>query len=264
MRRISGIGQYIPVDSPVHRLDAAAKIGLVTCYTIGLFMVQGFPGLLLLAGVVAVATAVANVPPRAVLRGLRAVGLLMAFTLVLNSFAWNAVDSLVRIGPVSVSAAGLRAGVFFAARILLLVTETSLLTLTTSPVQLASGMERALGPLKLLRVPVGDLAMTLTIALRFIPTTAEEAERIITAQQARGASFDSGGPIARARAYTPVLVPLFFQLFRRADALATAMEARCYHGSEGRTRLYERRMQGVDWSVMLGFGGALIVMGWLL
>jgi energy-coupling factor transport system permease protein len=264
MRRITGIGQYVPGDSAIHRLDAAAKLGLVACYTVGLFMLRGFPGLLLMAGVVAAATTVANVPPRAVLRGLRAVGILVAFTLVLNSFAWNSSDALVAVGPVGISTAGLRAGLFFAVRILLLVTGTSLLTLTTSPVQLASGIERSLAPLKLLRVPVGDLAMTLTIALRFIPTTAEEAERIITAQQARGASFDSGGPIARARAYTPVLVPLFYQLFRRADALATAMEARCYHGSEGRTRLYEQRMRTVDWSVMLGIGGALIVMGWLL
>lgn len=264
MRGMTGIGQYIPVDSPVHRLDPAAKIGLVAAYTAALFFMQGFTGFAVMAVGVAAATAAAHVPARAVLRGLRAVGLLMAFTLVLNSFAWQPADALVRIGPLAVQEQGLLDGLFFAVRIMLLVTGTSLLTLTTSPVQLAGGIERALAPLKRVRVPVGDLAMTLTIALRFIPTTAEEAERIITAQQARGASFDTGGPIARARAYTPVLVPLFFQLFRRADALATAMEARCYRGSEGRTRLHEQRMTGVDWIVLLVIGGTMILIGWFL
>jgi len=264
MKRITGIGQYIAVDSPLHRLDAAAKLGLVTAYTVALFLVTGFPGLVAMAAAVAIATRVANVPPRAVARGLRAVGLLMVFTLLANSLRWQPAEALLRLGPLAVDGEGLRAGVFFAIRIMLLVTGTSLLTLTTSPIQLAGGIERGLAPLKLLRVPIGDLAMTLTIALRFIPTTAEEAERIITAQQARGASFDTGGPIARARAYTPVLVPLFFQLFRRADALATAMEARCYRGSEGRTRLREERMGPSDWVTMLGIGAALIGVGWWL
>jgi energy-coupling factor transport system permease protein len=127
-------------------------------------------------------------------------------------------------------------------------------------VELTSGLERSLAPLKALRVPVGDLAMTLTIALRFIPTTADEAEAIITAQQARGAVFDQGGPLRRARAYGPVLVPLFYQLFRRADALATAMEARCYRGSEGRTRMNPTRMRASDWTTMLACAAALVAM----
>jgi energy-coupling factor transport system permease protein len=264
MRGISGIGQYVAVSSPLHRLDAAAKLGLVTAYTVGVFLVSGFSGLVVMGLAVALATYFANVPARAVLRGLKAVGVLMAFTIVANSLRWEPALALVRLGPLAVDGQGLRTGVFFAVRIMLLVTGTSLLTLTTSPIQLAGGIERALAPLKRVGVPVGDLAMTLTIALRFIPTTAEEADRIITAQQARGASFDRGGPIARARAYTPVLVPLFFQLFRRADALATAMEARCYRGSEGRTRLKEEHMGVVDWSAMVGFGAALIVAGWFL
>lgn len=264
MKRITGIGQYVAVDSPLHRLDAAAKLGLVAAYTAALFLVNDFAGLLLMAAVVALATGLAKVPPRAVTRGLRAVGLLMVFTVVANALSGTGASVLLRLGPLAVHADGLRTGVFFAVRIVLLVTGTSLLTLTTSPIQLAGGIERGLAPLKLLRVPVGDLAMTLTIALRFIPTTAEEAERIITAQQARGASFDTGGPIARARAYTPVLVPLFFQLFRRADALATAMEARCYHGTEGRTRLKEERMGPADWIAMLVVGSALVAAGWLL
>jgi energy-coupling factor transport system permease protein len=204
------------------------------------------------------------VPVRAVARGLKAVALIMVLTIVANALRWQPADALVRLGPLAVDGTGLRTGVFFAVRIMLLVTGTSLLTLTTSPVQLAGGIERVLAPLKAVRVPVGDLAMTLTIALRFIPTTAEEAEGIMTAQQARGASFDAGGPIARARAYAPVLVPLFFQLFRRADALATAMEARCYRGSGGRTRLVEDRMRTADWVALLATGTLLVVVGVLL
>jgi len=264
VKRITGIGQYVPADSPVHRLDAAAKIGVVAVYTVSLFLLRDFAGLALLAAVVAAATAVSHVPARAVVRGLKAVAVIMVLTMVANALRWQPADALARLGPLAVDGAGLRTGVFFAVRIMLLVTGTSLLTLTTSPVQLAGGIERVLAPLKLVRVPVGDLAMTLTIALRFIPTTAEEAERIMTAQQARGASFDAGGPIARARAYAPVLVPLFFQLFRRADALATAMEARCYRGSEGRTRLVDERMRPADWVTMLVAGALLIAVGCLL
>jgi energy-coupling factor transport system permease protein len=264
MRAFTGIGQYVPLDSPLHSMDAAAKLGVVAAYTVALFLVSGFAGLLFMAGAVVLATAVSRVPARAVARGLRAVGLLMVLTIAANALRWQPTEALVRLGPLAVDGAGLKAGLFFAIRILLLVTGTSLLTLTTSPVQLAGGIERALAPLKHLRVPVGDLAMTLTIALRFIPTTAEEAERIVTAQEARGAVFDRGGPVARVRAYTPVLVPLFFQLFRRADALATAMEARCYTGSEARTRLKEEHMGAVDWAAMLGVGAVLVAAGWLL
>ena len=264
MMRITGIGQYVPADSPVHCLDAAAKIGVVAAFTVALFLLHGFAGLAVLAAAVAGATAVSHVPVRAVARGLKAVAFIMVLTIVANALRWQPADALVRLGPLAVDGTGLRTGVFFAVRIMLLVTGTSLLTLTTSPVQLAGGIERVLAPLKAVRVPVGDLAMTLTIALRFIPTTAEEAERIMTAQQARGASFDAGGPIVRARAYAPVLVPLFFQLFRRADALATAMEARCYRGSEGRTRLVEARMRAADWVTLLATGTLLVVVGVLL
>jgi energy-coupling factor transport system permease protein len=262
--RITGIGQYVPADSPVHRLDAAAKIGVVAAFTLSLFLVRGFTGLVVLAALVVAVTAVSRVPARAVARGLRAVIIIMVLTILANALRWQPAEALLRLGPLAVDGLGLRTGVFFAFRIVLLVTGTSLLTLTASPLQLAGGLERVLAPLKAVRVPVGDLAMTLTIALRFIPTTAEEAERIMTAQQARGAYFDGGGPIARARAYAPVLVPLFFQLFRRADALATAMEARCYRGSEGRTRMLDERMRNADWATLLLAGSLLITLGVLL
>jgi energy-coupling factor transport system permease protein len=260
----SGIGQYVPVDSPLHRLDAAAKLGMVTALTVALFLRSSVTAVLALALVVAAAVTLSRVPLRAVTRGLRAVGLIVVLTLLVNALRWQPAHALLRIGPFGVDALGLRTGAFFAVRILVLVVGTTLLTLTTSPVQLSGGLERVLAPLRVLRVPVGDLAMTLTIALRFIPTTAEEAEAIVMAQQARGAVFDRGGPIARIRAYGPVLVPLFFQLFRRADALATAMEARCYRGSEGRTRMNEQHMGSRDYATMLAVAAAVLTIGWFL
>lgn len=265
MKRYSGLGQYVPVDSPVHRLDAASKMGLVVAFTVGLFLANTFTGMAVFALVCALGVAVAHVPARMALRGIRAVSVILVLTVLFRAFNWNAATTvLLRVGPVGVDPEGLRTGLFFAFRILLLVVGTSLLTLTTSPVELADGIERVLGPLKLVRVPVGDLAMTLTIALRFIPTTVEEADRIVTAQTARGARFDSGGPVARARAYAPVLVPVFLNLFRRADELATAMEARCYRGTEGRTRLRESRMRPVDWVVFAIVGSMLVLAGVIL
>lgn len=265
MRRYSGLGQYVPVDSPVHRLDAAAKLGTTLAYTVGLFLVQGFAGLAAFAVLLGLAIGFARVPARIAFRGVRTVLFILVFTVLANALRWEpATAALVRLGPLAVDGPGLTSGLFFAARIVLLVVGTSLLTFTTSPVELSSGIERALEPLSVLGLPVGDIAMTLTIALRFIPTTVAEAERIITAQRARGASFDRGGPIARARAYAPVLVPLFFNLFRRADELATAMEARCYRGSGARTRLNPQRMQVGDWLALGTSATVLIVMGVLL
>lgn len=265
MRRGTGLGQYVPIDSPMHRLDPAAKLGIVAAFTVGLFSAGTFAGLAALALAVLAGILIACVPVPAALRGVRAVAFILVLTVLANALRWEpATAALVRIGPLAVDRAGLLSGVFFAVRIVLLVVGTSLLTLTTSPVELAGGLERAFAPLRLVRVPVGDLAMTLTIALRFIPTTVEEADRIMTAQTARGARFDSGGPVARARSYAPVLVPLFFNLFRRADELATAMEARCYRGSEGRTQLRESRMRRRDWAALLLAGTALITTGVVL
>jgi energy-coupling factor transport system permease protein len=259
------LGHYVPIESPMHRLDPAAKLGIVAAFTVGLFLAGTFAGLGALAMAVLLGVAVASVPLPTALRGIRAVAFILVLTIVANALRWEpATVALVRVGPLAVDGEGLTSGLFFAVRIVLLVVGTSLLTLTTSPVELAGGIERALAPLRWLRVPVGDLAMTLTIALRFIPTTVEEADRIMTAQTARGARFDSGGPLARARAYVPVLVPLFFNLFRRADELATAMEARCYRGSEGRTQLRESRMRIPDWAALIITGAVLIATGVIL
>lgn len=265
MRRFTGIGQYVPVDSVVHRLDAGTKLTVAAALTVGLFVAQTFWGLAAFAAVVIAVIVLSRVPASLALRGVRAVSFILVFTVLANALRWQpATVALVRVGPLAVDGGGLVTGLFFAMRILVLVIGTSVLTLTTSPVELASGLERTLAPLSWLRVPVGELALTLTIALRFIPTTAEEAERVVTAQRARGASFDRGGLARRARAYVPVLVPLFFNLFRRADELATAMEARCYRGTAGRTRLNARRMRVSDWVVAIAGGAVLIVLGVVL
>ncbi len=253
-------GQYVPVVSPVHAVDARVKMGLVAVFAVGLFALEGFPGLLASGGVVALAVRLSRVPPRLVLRGLRAIGLILAVTLLANALRWDpATAALLRLGPLAVDAEGLARGAFFAGRIVLLVAGTSLLTLTSTPVEITDALEALLGPLERFRIPAGEIAMMLTIALRFIPTTAEEAERIIMAQAARGARFDVGGPIARARAYAPVLIPMFVSLFRRADALAMAMESRCYRGGEGRTRLNERKMRVSDWATLLIGAAAMTV-----
>jgi energy-coupling factor transport system permease protein len=244
-------GQYVPVDSPVHTLDAKAKMGLVAAFTVTLFLIDGLLGMAVASVLVAAGVMLSRVSWRIALRGIRAVLMILAITLAAHALRWNpATISLVRVGPLAVDAAGLREGVFFVVRIVLLVVGTSLLTLTTSPVALTDGLERVMRPLERLRFPAAEVAMMLTIALRFIPTTAQEAEKLIVAQTARGARFDVGGPIKRAKAYAPVLVPLFVNLFRRADDLATAMEARCYRGGVGRTRLHEASMQPRDWTVL--------------
>ena len=245
-------GQYVPIDSLVHRLDARAKLGLTAVYTVTVFLVGGFLGLALVAGLAALATVASRVPLRLVLRGIRAVTFLLVFTLLIHALRWNpATVALLRIGPVAIDGPGLLEGLFFSLRVLLLVLGTSLVTLTTSPVSLTDGLERLMKPLERLHFPAGDVAMMLTIALRFIPTTAEEAEKIIVAQSSRGARFDARGPITRARAYVPVLVPLFVSLFRRADDLALAMESRCYRGGTGRTKYKQSHFVFADWVVLL-------------
>jgi energy-coupling factor transport system permease protein len=243
-------GQFVPLDSPVHRLEPRVKLALVVCYTVVLFSSAGWTGLGLATAMAAAALVVSRVPLRLAMRGLRPVALLLLLTVTVNALRINPVDAIVRLGSLGVSQAGLMTGLFFATRIVLLVTGTSLLTLTTSPVALTDALSRLMVPLRPLRFPVDDVAMMFSIALRFIPTTAEEAEKIVVAQAARGARFDEGGMLRRTRAWVPVLVPLFVNLFRRADNLALAMESRCYTGQR-RTRLHVSRMRFSDWAVLV-------------
>ncbi len=242
------IGQYVPRASPVHRLDPRTKILATTLLLVVVFLARDFRGLGLFGVFVAGVVALSQVPAGFVLRGLRPVWFLLLLTLVLQVFFGGGSGGTVlwKLGPLVATREGLVQGLFVTARLVLLVVSTSLLTYTTSPVELADGMERLLAPFRRVGVPAHELAMMMTIALRFIPTLVEETEKIMKAQMARGANLDTGGPLRRARALVPILVPLFVSAFRRAEELALAMEARGYRGGEGRTRMKQLRYRGQD------------------
>ena len=248
LSRFITIGQYVPRDSPVHRLDPRTKIAAVTAFMIVIFVVRDFVGYGLLALFLLAIIALARIPIGFVLRGLRPIIFLLLLTVVLNVF-FSGVDGgtvVFRVWRLTATREGIVRALFIACRLVLLVGVTSLLTFTTSPVELTDGIERLLRPFRRIGVPAHELAMMMTIALRFIPTLLEETEKIMKAQMARGAVFDRGGALRRARALIPVLVPLFVSAFRRADELALAMEARCYRGGEQRTRMKELRFAPRD------------------
>ncbi|MCS7172799.1 MAG: energy-coupling factor transporter transmembrane protein EcfT [Armatimonadetes bacterium] len=246
--RSLSIGQYIPRDSPVHRLDPRTKLLATTVFMVALFLVRGFWGFAVFAAFLGATLALAQIPIGFALRSLRPVLLLLLLALVLQLFFGTPEGGtvLVRLGPLVATREGLVQGLFVTARLVLLIVGTSLLTYTTSPVAIADGLERLLNPFRRVGVPAHELAMMMTIALRFIPTLVEETEKIIKAQTSRGADFESGGPLRRARALLPVLIPLFVSAFRRAEELALAMEARCYRGGEGRTRMKQLRYTSRD------------------
>ena len=233
------LGQFVPGDSPVHRLDPRTKILAMIAYIVLVFLVRAMPVFAVPLLFVLGALLVSGVPARYALSSLRPMRWLIAFMFLINLFFTQGDRVLFSWWIVRVTAEGVRQAVFISLRLILLVAGTSLLTLTTSPIALTDGLERLLKPLKRIRFPAHELAMMMTIALRFIPTLLEETERIRKAQMARGADFETGGLLARARAMVPLLVPLFVSAFRRADELAMAMESRCYHGGEGRTRMHE-------------------------
>ncbi len=242
------IGQYIPRDSLVHHLDPRTKIIAVTLLMVVIFLVPDFGGYLLLSGFLLGVLLLAQIPLRFVGRGLRPALFLLAFTVVLNLF-FSGIQGgtpLLQLGPLLVTRESLARSLFIAYRLIALIVVTSLMTFTTSPVALTDGLERLMRPFRRIGVPAHELAMMMTIALRFIPTLLEETEKIMKAQMARGADFRRGSIIKRARAVIPILVPLFVSAFRRADELALAMEARCYRGGEGRTQMKELRYGRAD------------------
>lgn len=258
------LGQYFPGNSILHRLDPRCKLILVVLYMVFLFVTKN-PWVYLGLGVLLILfVLVSKTPVGFFLKGLKPVAFLIAFTAVFNLFfgSANAEHVYFSWGIIRITDAGIRQALLMAVRILLLVSATSLLTFTTTPILLTDALERLLSPLKKLGVPVYEFAMMMTIALRFIPTLIEEVDKIIKAQAARGADFDSGSLLQRAKSFVPVLVPLFISAFRRADDLATAMESRCYHGGEGRTRLRELRYAKRDIFAFLLF--ALIGIGLIL
>lgn len=234
-----GLGQFYPAESPLHRLDPRAKILAVVLVAAGLFLVGSIAGLLVVgAGVLALATA-GRIPLSGFLRLLRPVAVIVAFTAAFQVLFVREGELLFEIWVVEVYSEGLRLAAFLALRILVLIAAAALLTATTSPLALTDGIEDLLSPLKRLRFPAHEVAMMMTIALRFIPTLYDEAQKITNAQKARGADFASGGLAGRIRALLPVLIPLTVGAFARADELAEAMESRGYAGGEGRTRYRE-------------------------
>jgi len=235
------IGQYFPGKSPVHRLDPRVKIMLTLGYIVMLFVAGNAWGLGLGVAFGFGAYLLSGIPLSMIIKSLKPVVPIIIFTAVLNMIFVDG-ELLFQIWVVKITREGVHTAVFMAVRIICLIAGTSLLTYTTSPIALTDGIERLMGPLKRFRFPVHELAMMMTIALRFIPTLIEETDKIMSAQKARGADLETGGLIQRARALIPILIPLFVSSFRRADELALAMECRCYRGGEGRTRMKQLHM----------------------
>ncbi len=244
------LGQYFPGDTVVHRLDPRTKLLLVIIYIVGLFNSVGWASYAFVILVTVLSMAISKIKPRSALKGLKPLVIIIILTAVLNIFY---TDGTPIVEGWIITWEGIERAVMMSLRIILLIVGTFMLTYTTSPIALTDGLEIMMGPLKKIKIPVHEMSMMMSMALRFIPTLIEETDKIMSAQKARGADFDSGNLFQRAKALLPILVPLFVSAFRRADELAVAMESRCYHGGEGRTRMKQLKMQGIDaWALVLG------------
>lgn len=250
------LGQYFPGNSLAHRLDPRTKILLTVLYIVALFCAKWFVSYGLVAALLITAVKVSGVAPKALVRGLKPILFIICFTAILNLF-YTPGEVLAAFWIFKITKEGVFTALFMVLRITMLIMGTFLLTYTTSPISLTDGLESLLNPLKKIRVPVHELSMIMSIALRFIPTLIEETDKIMSAQKARGADFESGSLIQRARALVPILIPLFISAFRRADELAVAMECRCYHGGDGRTKLHVLRYQRRDYLVLLAYAAVL-------
>lgn len=239
------IGQYVKGDSILHRLDPRTKIFGMLAIMVALFFVNNWIGLVYAAVVVFAVLFASQVPLKFYIRGVKPLRLILLFTAAIQIFLTPG-EIIWQWGILHITAEGVRLAIFMCVRLVLLVMTTSVLTLTTTPIVLTDAVENLLSPFKRIGVPAHELAMMMTIALRFIPLLADETEKIMAAQKARGAAFDEGGLMDRARALLPILVPLFLSAINRASELAMAMEARCYHGGEGRTRLHELHYENRD------------------
>ena len=235
-------GQYYPSNSPVHRLDAWVKLLLTLLFVISIFFIKTYFGFMLTLAVLLIVILLARLPIMSVLKSVRGILFIVVFTAVINLFFIKEGEVLVHSGIIMITKTGVHTTVKMVLRLVLLISGASLLSLTTTPVELADGLESLMAPLKLIKVPVRDIAMIMSIALRFIPTLFEETNKIISAQKARGASFDTGSIFARAKALLPVLIPLFVNSFRRADELAFAMDARCYNATDKRTKMKKAKL----------------------
>ena len=253
------LGQYYPVDSPVHRLDPRMKIVLTIAMIVAVFLVKCLAGYGLILLFLYIASRLSHVPFKMLVKGIKPLRFILLLTFLLNLFFTSGDTVLWQWQSVVITREGLLQAVHYSLRLCFLVLGTSLMTLTTSPIMLSDGMEALLKPLKVIHFPAHELAMMMSIALRFIPTLMDETDKIMKAQMARGADFESGNLLARAKAMIPLLVPLFVSAFRRAGDLAMAMEARCYHGGEGRTRLRVMKLTGHDWLAAASI--ALLILG---
>ena len=241
------LSQYFPGNSPIHRLDPRTKLIGLLVYIVALFVAQSWISYAVMLVFLLYSIKISTIPPKSILRGMKPIVMILVFTGVLNLFFTRDGRTLLNIADVIViTSGGLTRAVFMMVRILMLITGTFLLTFTTSPIALTDGLESLMGPLKVIKVPVHELSMMMCIALRFIPTLIEETDKIMCAQKARGADFETGSILQRAKALVPILVQLFISAFRRADELATAMECRCYQGGEGRTKMKILRFKRWD------------------
>ena len=257
------IGQYYPSGSPIHKLDPRTKILITFAYIIGLFFIKQYIGYVFVAACFYAVVKVSKVPLKFMLKGLKSIMFILLFTVVLNVFFTTTGNTVWSWGFLRITDDGLVLASKMGIRLVLLIVGSSLLTLTTSPIELTDGIESLLSPFRKIGVPAHEIAMMMSIALRFIPILLEETDKIMKAQMARGADFESGNIIQRAKAMIPIMVPLFISAFRRAEELAMAMEARCYRGGVGRTRLNSLKYKKND---MIAFGiGIVFLVGciWL-
>ena len=253
------LGQYFPGETSVHKLDPRTKLVLVIVYIVALFLAKGAASYALVAACLLAVIGISKIHLKVIVKSLKPLLLIIVLTALLNLF-YGSGEPLVQFWIFKITKQGIENAVFMVLRISLLVAGTFMLTYTTSPIALTDGLESLLSPLKRLHAPVHELSMMMSIALRFIPTLIEETDKIMSAQKARGADFESGNLLSRAKALVPILVPLFISAFRRADELATAMECRCYHGGEGRTKLSELHYQKRDFLAYLSGAALLAVM----
>ncbi len=254
------LGQYFPGNTVAHRLDPRTKLLLVIMYIVGLFNAYGWYSYAFVLVITALCMFISKIKPGTALKGLKPIIFIIVLTALLNIFYTTGTP--IFEGS-RITWEGIAKAVMMSVRIILLIIGTFLLTYTTSPIALTDGLESLLNPLKKIKVPVHEMAMMMSMALRFIPTLIEETDKIMSAQKARGADFETGSLMKRAKALLPILVPLFVSSFRRADELAVAMESRCYHGGNGRTRMKQLKMQGIDvWALLFGaaFLAAIFVM----
>ncbi|EOD01023.1 energy-coupling factor transporter transmembrane component T family protein [Caldisalinibacter kiritimatiensis] len=250
------IGQYFPGETIIHKLDPRVKILITFLFIISLFFIDSFLPYVFVVAFIMSAIALSKVPLKYILKGLKPLMIIIFITFAINVFMTSG-EVIFELGPLDVTKEGLYQATFMALRLIFLIVGTSLLTLTTSPILLTDGIEKLLNPFKKIGVPAHELAMMMTIALRFIPTLLEETDKIMKAQKARGADFESGNVLNRAKSLVPLLVPLFISAFRRADELAMAMEARCYRGGDNRTRMRQLAMSRRDY-IALSITGILI------